>query len=161
MSATFAKAKPIVIALLAAFLVGSVGGTMTELGPWYQSLQKPSWQPPDWLFAPAWTLIFALAALAAATAWRDAPSREDREWMIALFSLNGFLNIAWTLLFFRTQRPDWALIEVVALWLSILALILVLGRYSRTAALLLLPYLAWVSFATLLNWRIVQLNAPF
>lgn len=161
MTRAMSNAKPILIALLAALLVATVGGTLTDIGPWYQSLQKPSWQPPDWLFGPAWTLIFALAAISAATAWRDAPRREDREWMIALFALNGFLNVLWSLLFFRLHRPDWALIEVGALWLSILVLILVLARYSRPAALLLLPYLAWVTFAAVLNWRVVQLNAPF
>ncbi|WP_088347916.1 MULTISPECIES: TspO/MBR family protein [Rhodomicrobium] len=155
------NARPIVIALLAALLVATVGGTVTDIGPWYQSLQKPAWQPPDWLFGPAWTLIFALAGLSAATAWRDEPTREDREWLVALFSLNGFLNVLWSLLFFRMRRPDWALIEVGALWLSILVLILVLARYSRPAALLLVPYLAWVTFASALNWRVVQLNAPF
>lgn len=155
------KVKPVLVALLAAFLVATLGGTMTDLGPWYQNLQKPSLQPPDWLFGPVWTVIFALAALSAATAWRDAPRREDREWLIGLFALNGFLNILWSLLFFRMQRPDWALIEVFVLWLSVLLLMIVLGRYSRIAALLLAPYLAWVSFATLLNWQVVELNAPF
>ncbi len=161
MSLVSKRAKPILVALIVAFLVGALGGTITEIGPWYQGLIKPSWQPPDWLFGPAWTLIFALAALSAATAWRDARSREDREWMIGLFALNGFLNILWSLLFFRMQRPDWALIEVFALWASILILILVLRRYSPLAAFLLVPYLAWVTFASALNWRIVELNGPF
>jgi tryptophan-rich sensory protein len=161
MSGIALRAKPILIALAAAFLVGALGGTMTDIGPWYQALQKPSIQPPDWLFGPAWTVIFALAGLSAATAWRDGRRREDREWLLALFSLNGFLNILWSLLFFRLQRPDWALYEVFALWLSILLLIIVIGRYSRAAALLLVPYIAWVTFATVLNWQIVELNGPF
>jgi benzodiazapine receptor len=153
--------KPIAVAALAALLVASVGATITDLGPWYRSLAKPSWQPPDWLFGPVWTLIFALAALSAATAWRDAPSRAARDWIIALFALNGFLNLMWSLLFFRVKRPDWALGEVVLLWLSVLALILFLGRFSRGGSRLLWPYLAWVTFAGVLNWRVVALNAPF
>lgn len=153
--------KPIVIAAIAALLVASVGATITDLGPWYRNLVKPSWQPPDWLFGPAWTLIFGLSALSAATAWRDAPSRPTRDWVIALFALNGFLNLLWSLLFFRVKRPDWALAEVALLWLSVLVLIVFLGRFSRTCSRLLWPYLAWVTFAAALNWRIVSLNAPF
>jgi tryptophan-rich sensory protein len=152
---------PVLVAAGAAILVASVGATMTDIGPWYQGLAKPSWQPPDWLFGPAWTLIFALAALSAVTAWRDAPDQASREWMVGLFAVNGVLNILWSALFFRLQRPDWALVEVAFLWLSVLALILVLRRYSRTAALLLVPYLAWVAFAAVLNLAVVRLNAPF
>lgn len=152
---------PVIIAAGAAILVASVGAAMTDIGLWYQALAKPSWQPPDWLFGPAWTLIFSLAALAAVTAWRDAPSQAERRWMIGLFAANGVLNILWSALFFRLRRPDWALVEVVLLWLSVLALILVLRRYSRPAALMLLPYLLWVGFAAVLNLSVVRLNAPF
>ncbi len=152
---------PVIVAAGAAILVASVGATMTDIGPWYQGLAKPSWQPPDWLFGPAWTLIFSLAALSAVTAWRDAPDRAAREWMVGLFAVNGVLNILWSALFFRVRRPDWALVEVVFLWLSVLALILLLRRYSRPASLLLLPYLAWVAFAAVLNLAVVRLNAPF
>lgn len=152
---------PVIVAAGAAILVASVGATMTDIGPWYQALTKPSWQPPDWLFGPAWTLIFALAALSAVTAWRDALDQAAREWMVGLFAINGVLNIAWSALFFRFRRPDWALIEVVFLWLSVLALILVLRRYSRPAALMLVPYLVWVAFAAVLNLAVVRLNAPF
>lgn len=152
---------PVLAAGAAALLVASLGATMTDLGPWYQSLEKPSWQPPDWLFGPAWTIIFALAAVSGVVAWRDAPTDADREWVIGLFAINGVLNILWSALFFRLHRPDWALIEVAALWLSILLPIIIFARYSKLASLLLLPYLAWVSFAAILNLAIVQLNAPF
>jgi tryptophan-rich sensory protein len=138
-----------------------LGALMTDLGQWYVTLRKPTWQPPDWLFGPAWTLIFALCAVAGYLGWRSAPDRKSREWIIAVFAMNGFLNVLWSALFFRLKRPDWALIEVVFLWLSIVALIIVLWRHSRTAGLLLLPYLAWVTFAAVLNYAVVQLNAPF
>jgi benzodiazapine receptor len=149
---------PILVAGGCAVLVAAIGGTVTDIGPWYRSLNKPWFQPPDWLFGPAWTVIFALAALAAAQAWRDAPDQAAREWLIGLFALNGFLNILWSLLFFKLRRPDWALFEVVLLWASILLLIVVLGRYSRLGAVLLVPYLIWVSFAAYLNLTIVRLN---
>ncbi len=153
--------KPILVAGLAALLVASIGGSLTVIGPWYQGLAKPSWQPPDWLFAPAWTLIFATAAISAALAWRDAGPGPRREWIIGLFALNGFLNLLWSTLFFRVQRPDWAGFEVALLWLSILFLIVFLSRFSKRAALWLAPYILWVSFAALLNWTVVRLNAPF
>jgi benzodiazapine receptor len=145
----------------AAIVVALLGTTMTDIGPWYQSLQKPSFQPPDWLFGPIWTVIFASAAVAGVLSWRNAPDTTSREWIIGLFALNGFLNIAWTVLFFRLQRPDWALIEVGFLWLSVLALVIFLGRFSKTAAGLMGIYLAWVSLAAAINYQVVQLNGPF
>lgn len=153
--------KAIAVAGFAALAVAVLGGLMTDLSGWYQDLRKPSWQPPGYLFAPAWTLIFALVALSAATAWQVATDRRTREWILILFISNGFLNVLWSLLFFRLRRPDWALIEVVALWISILWMILFLRRHSNLAAWLLVPYLAWVSFAGFLNYTVVQLNAPF
>ncbi len=155
------SSRPVWVAALAAFGVASVGALMTDLGPWYRSLIQPSFQPPDWAFGPAWTTIFALAAIAGVTAWRQAPDRASREWLLVLFAMNGFLNVFWSLLYFRLHRPDWALYEVGFLWLSVLLLIVVLGRYSRRAAWLLVPYLAWVAFAAALNFESVRLNGPF
>ena len=159
--ATAGRWKPVVAAALSAMAVAGLGALTTELGPWYYRLHKPAWQPPDWLFGPAWTLIFALAALAGVLYWRHAGNRSDRLQMMAAFALNAFLNTLWSLMFFRLRRPDWALYEVGFLWLSIALLIVLLKRESRIASWLLAPYLAWVSFAAWLNWTIVQLNAPF
>ena len=103
--------KPVLIAAAVAVFIGVLGGTLTDTGIWYQSLLKPSWQPPDWLFGPAWTLIFALATASAVHAWRHAESRVQRDWVIGLFALNGCLNVLWSTLFFALRRPDWALIE--------------------------------------------------
>ena len=108
-----------------------------------------------------WTVIYALITVSAITAWRAARTSAEAEWVIGLFALNGFLNISWSLFFFRLQRPDWAFVEVIVLWLSILVLIVYCGRFSKRAAALLVPYLAWVSFASALNWAVVELNAPF
>ena len=152
---------PIVIAFALATMVAFVGGTITDIGPWYRSLTQPSWAPPDAAYGIAWTAIYALTAIAGVTAWIATPRWPEREWLIGLFCLNGFLNILWSLLFFRLHRPDWALIEVVFLWLSVLALILLFWRRSVTAAVLLIPYLLWVTFAGYLNMTIVRLNGPF
>jgi translocator protein len=153
--------RPVAIAAAAALCVAMLGALMTDLGPWYAQLKQPAWKPPDWAFGPIWTTIFALAAAAGVSGWRRAPSRAARELMLALFAANGFLNVLWSLLYFRLHRPDWALFEVPLLWLSVLALIVVLRRYARLAAWLLAPYLVWVATAAALNWQTVQLNAPF
>ena len=153
--------KAVTVAAVAATAVGALGAWMTDLSPWYYGLREPPWKPPDWLFGPAWTLIFALSAMAGVVAWRSAPSQRDRFRLVALFAVNVNLNILWSGLFFRLQRPDFALVEVALLWLSIVALIVALRRYAPKAAWLLVPYLAWVTFAAALNYAVVQLNAPF
>ncbi|MBU3709202.1 MAG: TspO/MBR family protein [Burkholderiaceae bacterium] len=160
MQADSSSKKPIVIAILLSLIVGGLGGAATEIGPWYFQLQKPSWQPPDWLFGPAWTTIYVLTSIAGVKAWRRADEVQRRYFMGALL-LNLVLNLLWSLIFFTSQRPDIALIEVVPLWLSILLMVLLVRSYSPVSALLMLPYLGWVAFAAYLNWTIVTLNAPF
>ncbi|MEY4369015.1 MAG: hypothetical protein RL564_965 [Pseudomonadota bacterium] len=160
MKANSSSKKPIVIAILLSLIVGGLGGAATEIGPWYFQLQKPSWQPPDWLFGPAWTTIYVLTSIAGVKAWRRANEVQRRYFMGALL-LNLVLNLLWSLIFFTSQRPDIALIEVVPLWLSILLMALLVRSYSPVSALLVLPYLGWVAFAAYLNWTIVTLNAPF
>lgn len=145
----------------AALLVAALGGAATDIGPWYEALRKPAWQPPNWLFAPAWTAIYALTALAGVRAWQRTPDMAGRGRVLLAFALNALLNVGWSVLFFTLQRPDWALVEVVPLWLSVLLIIAVSGRRDRTAGWLLVPYLAWVAFAGVLNWSVVRLNGPF
>lgn len=149
---------PLAIAAAAAFVVAGAGGALTDLGPWYYALRKPAWQPPDWLFGPAWTLIFALTALAAAQTWRRIVDPARRRRLTLLFAANGVLNVLWSLLFFHLKRPDWALVEVVLLWLSIVALIAAVAPHWRPAVWLLAPYLAWVTFAATVNAGVVYLN---
>ena len=153
--------RPIVAAAAAAIVVGSLGALSTDIGPWYRSLKEPWWKPPDILFGPAWTAIYACAASAGVIAWRRAVTRAQRGWILGLFALNAFANVLWSVLFFRMQRPDWALAEVALLWLTIAALMFHLGRLARAGAWLLLPYILWVSFAALLNDAVVRLNGPF
>lgn len=153
--------RPILVAALAAIFVALLGGLMTDLGPWYMNLKQPPWKPPDWAFGPVWTTIFSLAAAAGVIGWRRAPSRAQRETMLVLFAANGFLNVFWSLLYFRLHRPDWSLYEVPLLWLSVLALIVLLARFAKPAAWLLTPYLVWVAIAAALNWQTVGLNGPF
>ena len=152
-----------IIAFVCMSLVLGAGFALTvkEVTTWYLRLRKPSWNPPAWLFGPAWTTIGLLCVAAAVIAWRTSVTPAERTTTLALFAINGILNAAWSGLFFKMRRPDWALVEVVPLWLSILALIAAFHDRAHSAAWLLSPYLVWVTFASLLNLEIVRLNRPF
>jgi tryptophan-rich sensory protein len=141
--------------------VAILGGLATEIGVWYRALEKPWFQPPDWLFGPAWTLIFLMLAWAVADAWQTAPDTTAQRRLLIAVGLNGALNVAWSVLFFKLKRPDWAFVEVVALWLSIAGMIAIVAPWTSRAAVLMVPYLLWVTFAAVLNRAIVRLNAPF
>ena len=134
-----------------------VGGLMTPRADWYARLRKPAWQPPGWAFGPGWTIILGLAAWAAVRAWDAGDAVQQRDVLI-LFGVNGLFHLLWSPLFFKLQRPDWALIEVPFLWASVLAMVIGLWPIDSQAALLILPYLAWVAFAASLNWKVVDLN---
>ncbi len=151
---------PIAVAAAVAIVVALLGASATDISGWYFGLKKSSLTPPDWAFGPAWTIIYALTALSGVLAWRTA-DRVLRRRMLVLFALNALLNVAWSELFFLLQRPDWALIEVIPFWLSILALIVLLRPASSRASGLLVPYLLWVAFAGWLNLEVVRLNGPF
>jgi translocator protein len=152
---------PVVAAAALASLVAVLGATVSDISPWYVGLQQPRWAPPPAAFGIAWTAIYALAVVAGVTGWLAMPRWSEREWLLGLFALNGFLNIVWSLLFFRVGRPDWAMIAAVALWLSVVALIVTVWRRSMTGATLLVPYLLWVTFIGYHTMNIVRLNGPF
>lgn len=152
---------PVIMAGVIATIVALVGVTITDIGPWYHGLAQPRWAPSEAAYGVAWTAIYALTAIAGVAAWLATPVWREKEWLIGLFALNGFLNVLWSILFFQLHRPDLALIEVIFLWLSVAALIVLIWRRSMVAALLLVPYLMWVTFAGYLNMHIVQLNGPF
>lgn len=153
--------RPFLVAAAAAVVLSLLGGAATQIGPWYEGLAKPSWNPPNWVFGPVWTTIYALAVVAAARGWHRSETPREKGQMLALFLANGCLNVLWSMLFFTFQRPDWALYEVGFLWLSILALIVFLAPRDKLAASLLSPYLLWVGFAAYLNYRIAALNGPY
>lgn len=150
---------------LIAFIVvclgcGGLGAIVTtpEIDGWYQSLAKPMWNPPNWLFGPVWTTLFILMAISGWLVWRQCGSKANRL-PLSLFGLQLLLNVGWSWIFFGLHRPGWAALEITALWLVIASVIVVFFRYSKTAGWLMSPYLAWVTFAAILNFAIWQLNA--
>ena len=155
-----ASKKPTLIAVLLVLVVGGIGGAATEIGPWYLQLVKPSWQPPDWAFGPVWTLLYITTSIAGVRAWRNADAQEKKYFLAAVL-MNCVLNILWSVLFFKLHRPDIALMEVGALWLSVLILTVLPWSYSRASTWLMVPHFFWVSTAACLNLSIVKLNGPF
>jgi translocator protein len=156
-----ATTTAIAVAVLAVVALIGLGSLATELGPWYYELKQPRWKPSDLWFGPVWLMIFTLLAIAGLRAWAVAPEGGARFFLAAVLIANGLLNVAWSFLFFKWRRPDWALLEVVPFWLSIGFLMLVCARHDSWAPWLLLPYLLWVAFAAALNRAVVRLNGPF
>ncbi len=152
---------PIIAAVIITVFVFGLGGMTTTVGPWYRNLRKPAWNPPNWIFGPAWAIILSLTACSGVLAWINSSDPRIHLRIAVLFGINMILHMLWSPLFFYLQRPDWALIEVIFLWLSIVALIIGLGPVSSNASLLLVPYLLWVAFAAVLNLVIVRMNSPF
>jgi translocator protein len=145
--------------ILSAVGLGAVGGlaTSSSVDSWYLSIQKPSWTPPGWLFAPVWTTLYIAMGVAAALIWDRTGWSHGRRPLIA-YGVQLALNVAWSFLFFGARSPGWALVEIVVLWAAILTTLLLFWRVRRLAGALFIPYLAWVSFATALNAAIWWLN---
>ncbi len=142
-----------------AFLILVLGGGLligahNVPGDWYQSLTKPSFNPPNWLFAPVWSLLYAIIAVVGARTWLSL----RRSMAMRLWYAQLVLNFAWSPIFFGLQDPTSALIVILGLLVTVGGFIVASWRQDRTAALLFLPYLAWVTFATALNGAIVALN---
>jgi tryptophan-rich sensory protein len=138
---------------------GGLGAIATtpEIQGWYKTLAKPTWNPPDSVFGPVWTTLFVLMGVAAWLVWQQG-GRKVATLPLALFALQLVLNIAWSWIFFGLHQPGWAFVEIVVLWLAILATTLAFFRCSKLAGWLLVPYLAWVSFASVLNFTIWRMN---
>jgi benzodiazapine receptor len=145
----------ILIICLAAGLFGSLL-TAPALAAWYSALEKPFFTPPDWLFAPVWTLLYVLMSISATLVWRSGHT-ETRN-ALGTFSVQLILNALWSLAFFGLRSPFVGLIEIIFLWIAILVTIKAFFRISRTSGYLLIPYILWVTLALLLNFFIWRLN---
>lgn len=143
---------------LAGFIIVTFLAPLTGIAArpdeWYWALAKPSWTPPPWLFGPVWTLLYLAMAIAAWAVWKRAGFGKALAWWAGQLVLNA----AWSPVFFGAHQPGWAAVIIVALWLAIVATIMAFAKVERWAAWLLAPYLAWVSFASALNFAIWRLN---
>jgi translocator protein len=139
---------------------GGLGGyaTSSSVTSWFPTLVKPAWNPPGWLFGPVWTTLYIMMAVAMWLVWKTDPTWTRIKPAAILFGSQLLLNVAWSFLFFGARSPGLALIDIIALWLAIVATIYAFYQHSKWAAWLLIPYLAWVSFASVLNFTIWRLN---
>ncbi len=144
--------------LLVVAVIAGAGSLFTSTGvsAWYRQLTRPSWTPPDWLFGPVWTLLYLGMAVAVWLVWKQRLPRS--RWAIGVWLLQLLLNGAWSPIFFGAHSTGGGLVIIVLLWLAILATVSVFWRLSRLAAILMLPYLAWVTFASALNLALWKLN---
>jgi len=150
-------------AWLAGFIVltlavAAIGSVFTNSGQdWNDSLEKPWFYPPGWLFGPTWTALYVMMAVAAWLVWRGR-GLQRTQGALGLWVAQLALNLAWTGIFFGLEQPGWGLVEIAVLWLAIAATIVAFWRHSEPASWLLVPYLAWVTFATALNFELWRLN---
>jgi benzodiazapine receptor len=144
--------------VLGGFILGTfcapLAGMFSLPGAWYVALDKPVWNPPAWIFGPAWTLLYTLMAIAAWLVWKSDGWRRP----LLLYFVQLLLNAAWTPIFFGAHQLGWALVEIVVLWIAILLTLRSFYRVNKTAGWLFAPYLAWVTFAALLNFTLWRMN---
>jgi tryptophan-rich sensory protein len=145
-----------VVICLGAGGLGAIA-TTPEIEGWYKTVAKPSWNPPDSVFGPVWTTLFIMMGVAAWLVWQRG-GLKAAALPLTLFGFQLVLNVTWSWIFFGLHQPGWAFVEIVVLWLAILATTVAFWRCSKIAGWLLVPYLAWVSFASLLNFTIWRMN---
>jgi tryptophan-rich sensory protein len=145
------------LGFIAACFAAAATGAFFRPGEWYERLNKPAWRPPNRVFAPVWTALYVMIALSGWLVWREA-GLAGAALPLSVYALQLILNAVWTPLFFGLHRPDLGFVDIVLVWLSIVTTIALFMPIHAGAALLLLPYLAWVTLATALNYSIWRLN---
>jgi len=150
-------AASIIICLSAGF-IGSIF-TADSISTWYAEIEKPFFNPPNWVFAPVWTTLFILMGISLYLVWKRGIAKEGVKIALTLFGVQIVLNTLWSILFFGMKSPFLAFMEIIILWAAILLTILKFMKISKTAGYLLVPYILWVSFAAVLNFSIFILNS--
>ncbi|MFA6427676.1 MAG: TspO/MBR family protein [Candidatus Magasanikbacteria bacterium] len=153
------KIVKFIISIVVPLCAGFVGSLFTtpNIPTWYAGIQKPSFSPPNWIFGPVWTTLFILMGIAFFIIWSQKRTKQRDVAMMA-YGVQIVLNVLWSVLFFGMQNPGYAFIEIFVLWIAIFANIVLFYRIHKTAGLLLVPYILWVSFASILNGAIYFLN---
>lgn len=155
----FTNAATFLLAQVACFSAAAIGGgfTANSVRTWYPTIAKPEWTPPSWVFGPVWTVLYAMMGLSLWLVWRSGTWPEKKN-AVTLFGLQLLLNAAWSIIFFGARSPGFAFAEILLLWIALIATIVAFWTRSKTASLLLVPYLCWSSFAALLNFTIWRMN---
>lgn len=148
------------VSIVVCQLAGVIGGlfTASSVDTWYSTLTKPAFNPPNWLFSPVWITLYALMGIALFLVWKRGISAEGVKSALTFFAVQLALNALWSILFFGLQMPLVAFLEIVLLWVFILITLLKFAKITKLAALLLVPYLIWVSYAAILNFFLWHLN---
>lgn len=149
----------LIIAIIIPLAIGGTAAlfTVPNIQGWYQGLNKPSFNPPNWIFAPVWNTLYILMGIASYLVWRERKLKNLTP-ALSLYFIQLVLNFFWSLIFFELHQPGYAFVEVLILWLFIFSTIISFSRINKAAAWLLVPYISWVSFASLLNYEIWRLN---
>jgi len=150
---------PLLISILIVFSFGFIGSlfTTSSITNWYAFINKPLFSPPNWIFGPVWTLLYILMGVSAFLIWQKRDNLKTKPALI-FYGIQLILNALWSIIFFGMHNPGLALLEIVILWLFILITLIKFYKINKTAGLLFIPYLAWVSFASILNYAIWMLN---
>ena len=148
------------ISILIPLLVGGIATFFTTSGVngWYAMANKPSFNPPNWLFAPVWTALYIMMGVALFLVWKSEAGKAIKQTAFILFAVQLLLNFLWSFIFFYAKQPGWAFVDIIAMWIAILLTIIWFAKISSTASWLLVPYIFWVSFASLLNFYIWRHN---
>lgn len=156
----FKKPVLLLLSLLVTFLTAWIGSSVTfpSIASWYVNLTKPAFSPPNWLFGPVWTVLYIMMATSLYLIWREGFKKNGVRYGVILFFIHLILNASWSIVFFGFRDPRSSLIVISGLWIMIVYLISLFTRINKTAGLLLVPYLLWVSFATVLNYSVWILN---
>lgn len=155
------KTLKFIISILICQSAGFLGSIFTtpKIATWYQDIVKPSFNPPNYLFGPVWTILFVLMGISLYIIWTSKyKNKAYKKEVIIIFAIQLIINIFWSVLFFRLESPMLAFFEIIALWIAILATIIGFYKISKIASLILIPYILWVSFASVLNFFIWKLN---
>ncbi|HEX9917386.1 MAG TPA: TspO/MBR family protein [candidate division Zixibacteria bacterium] len=156
----FSRILKLLASIIVCQLAGFVGSIFTgpAIPSWYANLTKPSFVPPNWIFGPVWISLFLLMGIAAFLVWQKGFGDRKVRISLGIFAVQLLLNTLWSILFFGLKSPILGFFDIVLLWIAILLTIIYFARVSKAAAILLLPYIFWVSFAALLNFSIWRIN---
>jgi translocator protein len=151
----------LVLSIALPLLIGFASSyfTITGVDSWYTTIQKPSWNPPNWIFGPVWTTLYVLMGISLFLIWKAGTSKETKRSALILFALQIIANFFWSFIFFDQHQMGLAFAEIIVLWLLILLTIFSFAKINKVAAWLLVPYISWVSFAAILNFTIWRLNS--